>query len=330
MSRSPSQPGSGRGHLEAKVLILDEDLRTAKRIAKVVRSAVQHVECAPALTSVEAVNSDLLIVNLDTLDPSTREMLCSDSALDHTCRRLFYSKNCAGDHLSALFTLGGLSNLLARDPDIDPVDLLVTVRKILSDDIFGVDKYFAWGACAQTRDLRSSDQRRDALSWVKEFASAVSLRDRRQTPFVSVADELLTNAFYNAPADGAGNRIYAHLPRTRTVELQPPDVITVDLRSDGNRIGICVSDPFGSLGVTTVLDYLAKCFRKGSDQVDTKDGGAGLGFYYIFELLSHLVINITPGQRTEAIGLMPLHGSHRDFVESGKSFNVFVSEADTP
>jgi hypothetical protein len=95
---------------------------------------------------------------------------------------------------------------------------------------------------------------------------------------------------------------------------------------DGTRLGASILDPFGSISQERIVSYIAKCFRKGSDQVDEKAGGAGLGLYYIFDALSSFVINIKPGTKTEMIGLIDITGSYKDFVSKGKSFNIFVSE----
>ncbi|RYG65777.1 hypothetical protein EON77_18135 [bacterium] len=95
---------------------------------------------------------------------------------------------------------------------------------------------------------------------------------------------------------------------------------------DGRRLGVAVRDPFGSLRADTVLDYLTRCFRRGPDQIDAKEGGAGLGLYFTFEALSHFVINVSPGRATEMIGLLDVSGTFKDFARRGKSFNMFVTE----
>jgi hypothetical protein len=104
----------------------------------------------------------------------------------------------------------------------------------------------------------------------------------------------------------------------------------LSLMSGGSRIGLAVRDPFGSLKVGTITRYLGKCFRGGDDQVDTKEGGAGLGLYWVFEALSHFVVNVQVGVSTETMGLLDVKGRYRDFVRRGKSFNVFVSDASRP
>jgi hypothetical protein len=139
-------------------------------------------------------------------------------------------------------------------------------------------------------------------------------------------DEFLTNALYNAPVDATGHPRFARRPRTERVELQPEEEITLRVCCDGRRFGISTSDPFGSLAPERLQEYLARAFRRGEDQVNEADGGAGLGFYQILDSLSHFVVNIDPGRRTEMIGLIDVSGGYRTFASNGKSFNIFVKE----
>ena len=85
-----------------------------------------------------------------------------------------------------------------------------------------------------------------------------------------------------------------------------------------------MADAFGSIEVPTVLRYLAKCLRRGSDQVDEKAGGAGLGLFYVFDALGHFIVNLEAGVKTEMIGILDLQARYKDFSERPKSFNVFV------
>jgi signal transduction histidine kinase len=94
--------------------------------------------------------------------------------------------------------------------------------------------------------------------------------------------------------------------------------------ADGKRLALSVQDPFGSLDAAKVIDYLTKCFRRGDDQIDQKEGGAGLGLYLMYESLSHFVVNIHAGRRTELIGVVDITGSYREFARRSKSFNVFL------
>ncbi len=140
----------------------------------------------------------------------------------------------------------------------------------------------------------------------------------------SVAEELISNAVYNAPADELGQAKYAARSRTEAVQLLPGEYVELSFATDGQLLAICVADSFGRLETLTVRQYLRKCFMQGDNQIDNKQGGAGLGLYYIFQSLNHFIINVSPGKRTELIGLMDISGTFKDFAKQAKSLHLFL------
>ncbi len=313
------------GVVPRRVILLEANPLQARRVERVLRATRYQVEVYPAPSAIPAdATCDLLVMNHHALDESARtELLERFSA--SACRRLVtYSGKMAKADLANLLAVHGLTNLLA-DVDVEDEQLLVTVQKILRRDVFGLDKYFPWGAESAGFELRSSMDRPVALKNVEEFTERLRIVPRLRDAIVTAAEELFTNALYDAPVDAGGHHVNAAMSRSVPVGLDG-DPIVVELRTDGRRVGISVRDPFGSLTVDQVLGYLTKCFRAGSDQVDTKPGGAGLGLYYVFESISHMVINLKPGRATEILGLIDVRGTYKDFATRGKSFNVFVDD----
>lgn len=262
----------------------------------------------------------LVVANYDLLDGPARERLLGGSP----GRLLLYSSDVVRPEFSEVFGRWRVANIVAMPPELDPTELTVTIRKLVGGSIFGIDQYFSRASAAVSFTIERSDRRGDALERIAEFARLAGARGRLAALFVTVADELLTNALYNAPVDGAGNPRHAHLSRTEEIALGEGESIAVELRADGVRAGISVGDPFGALSAERILEHLSKCFRRGHDQVDDKAGGAGLGFYQAFEAVSHLAFNLAPGIRTEAVGIVNVRGSYREFAARGKSFNIFV------
>ncbi|MBA3394367.1 MAG: hypothetical protein H0T89_17100 [Deltaproteobacteria bacterium] len=225
--------------------------------------------------------------------------------------------------LAILFGERQLMNILARSDALDADELSVTLQKMLRGEIFGVDRYFRAGATTKTLAIHGTSQRDEVFEVARRFATDAGVSSRHTELFCTVVDELVTNALYNAPRDNHGRALYAHFPRTQEVTLQPDEQIDVTMCVDGQRLGIAVADPYGSLTSGTVLQYLAKCFRKGTDQLDQKDGGAGLGLYQVFESVTQFVVNLDLGKQTEIIGLIDFRGRYRDFVVRPKSINIF-------
>jgi hypothetical protein len=221
-----------------------------------------------------------------------------------------------------------LTNLLALDRAVSPTELIVTTQKILRHDIFGLDKYFGWGVEPTSIRIRSSHDLSAAIDAATKFASDLKVHPRLIENTATIVDELITNALYNAPVDASGAPRFAHLPRTTPVELAPTEEVLLTFCCDGRSLGLAVTDSFGSMTEERSLEYLVKCLRREDNNPGIEKGGAGLGLYMAFDSVNHLVLNICQGTKTEVIGLIDIRGSYRDFVNRGKSFNIFLCAHD--
>lgn len=206
-------------------------------------------------------------------------------------------------------------------------DLHVTLRKLASGDIFGIEKYFAWDARGYALRLSSSEEKGRVVEAAEDFSRQLCVAPRMQALVATVLDEFVSNALYNAPVDEGGAFRFRDYRRTRPVRLGDGEAIDVRFCADGRRLGVSVSDPFGSLEPENVRSAIARGLRRTAPSWDRDEGGAGLGFYCAFESVSHLVVNIDARRRTELIGILSLRDTYRDFLDSGKSFNVFEAAA---
>lgn len=305
------------------------DKRGTNGISRLLRRAVGEVAVVDSLQDLGDVsNFALVAVFYEELSPEEQSEIVADfSARTGRPTLLLLSERCLNFDFATLFNSRILTNVLmvdANGPDIG--DLLVTVQKIRHRDIFGLEKYFVWGVEPRSLSLNSSQEKPQVIAAINDFAAGIGVPTRLRALIRTVADEFLSNALYNAPVTADGSNRYARLPRTVPVQLEPHERIEVRFCCDGRRFGLSTSDPFGSLQPVILQEYLARAFRNGEDQVAETPGGAGLGFYQILDSLSHFVVNIDPGRRTEVIGLVDVSGSYRTFASGGKSFNIFVTE----
>lgn len=203
-------------------------------------------------------------------------------------------------------------------------DLHVTLRKLNSGDIFGIEKYFAWSAREHRASLQSSDERDTLYEALNAFTARLCVHGRLRALALTVLDEFVSNALYNAPVDASGVKRFGDLHRTTPVMLGEEERVEVRFCADGRRLGLSVVDPFGSLKMESLRGTLVRGLRRGAQRWDRDTGGAGLGFFCAFESLSHLVVNVDPGRRTELIGILTLRDTYREFLVSGKSLNMFT------
>jgi hypothetical protein len=305
-----------------RILLVEKSEEHIEQLAQLVR-VLGRVEVQREVPAAGAWKAG--IINLDALTAEEKEQLFAAPPVEPHNLILYTQDPTRSTMVGALERLG-LAQVLANNDGVDGEELYITLHKLLSGEVFGLDKYFSWGARAVQRKLQSSEEKQEAIETAIAFAQDAGLQQRLVDLFSLVAEELLTNALYDAPTNAKGEHRFAHYARSRAVHLSPGEEICMTLCCDGRRIGISVLDPFGSLEPGKIASYLVKCFRKGDNQVDRKEGGAGLGLFYALEAVSHLSAGIEPGRSTELLGLVDLRGTYRDFAAKGKSLTVFRAE----
>lgn len=314
--------------------ILFVDLTTDPALERVARRALVSTGCnfTVARTREEADKAlqprsiDLLLINYDDAGTGTRDFVTNMLKDGHQFYTVLVSQKKDKDHLIDLFSHDRLRNLIARNGEVEEKELIITTEKLLRQDIFGLDKYFVWGVEFVQEVVGDSQEKGAHIQRVADFVRSLKCDERFVRLAEIVADELLMNALYDAPIDDDGKALYASLPRTERVQLEARDRAILEYGSDGQNFAIACRDRFGALKAQTVVNYLRKCFAQDDHQIDTKAGGAGVGFYMIFQSLSQLVINIEPGKMTETVGLIDIRKSYRDTKSKSKSFNIFVKQ----
>lgn len=129
----------------------------------------------------------------------------------------------------------------AEDPDDD--ELVVTSVKLSSGDIFGLEKYLAWGVKVNETTIDTYEAKREALLAVTASARDGGARRPTIARIESVVDELLMNAMYDAPAVATGKAV----PTPRRI-TDPVGDAEARLRwaADGRYFAVSVEDRYGA------------------------------------------------------------------------------------
>lgn len=291
---------------------------------------VTEVSTPEELASIPAhEGANIGLVEYDSLTPGERDAwLTLTRQAPATMRWVLISSGAWREDMVRLLENGVLRNVVAMGPTelghrVNVPELLTTVRKLVTGDIFGLDKYIAWGARAERVSIHSSAQREQVYDEARRFLAELQVVPRLAATYHNVLDEFLTNALYNAPVDGEGKRLFAHRSRDEVVELPEGQQVHVTLASDGEELCVAVSDPYGSMPISVAQRYLARCFKRGSDQIESKPGGAGMGLYLCANSLVQMILNVAPGRRTEFIGTLSIVRGYRASAQSAKSLNFF-------
>src|SRR5262245_8059371 len=178
--------------------------------------------------------------------------------------------------------------------------VFVTAQKLLTGDIFGIEKYLPEGTPVHYLRLHDFEGRGRAIDTVLDFAEGARIRRQIRTAIGSVCEELLMNALYDAPVDDSGHQMFAEVdPHDRT-RTRSPRPVSIRYAATEHQFAIAVRDRFGRLAKNTILAYVNKCLAQ-PNQIDRKTYGAGLGLYLVANAAASYIVNVAYGIATEVV-----------------------------
>ena len=250
-------------------------------------------------------------VALFVVDRTTREQV-GDELRGLAAPVVVVGDDLDDDGLISLMLEAPVSHLV-RDPG--DRELGVTSEKLVSGDLFGLEKYLAADSAVQEREVASDLQKRAAIGEVMAWAESVGARTPILHRLASVIDELLMNALHDAPRE------------SRPIVLAETGGRAV-LRwgCDDRVIAVSVSDGFGALRQRDVIDHVrrARDERGRPNPATTDEPGAGLGLYLVLANVASLIVNVDPGRLTEVVCLFDRAQPGCRAIASGvRSLHVF-------
>ncbi len=176
---------------------------------------------------------------------------------------------------------------------------------------------YSWELEAQSSELKLASSV-DRQAMIQQIVARAGIEGKRflREKVESVLEETLTNALYHAYRDRNGKEKYARRSR---VTLGSNEILTIRFRASDNGLFLSVSDQAGSLGFEDIAASLFRCYES-STQIQTKEGGAGLGTYMIFDAVTHLKFVATPGKSTVVSCWI---SDQRSYDPDNFSFNFF-------
>jgi anti-sigma regulatory factor (Ser/Thr protein kinase) len=289
--------------------------RTLRRTLGAVGSQVEFHDSPDAVPAGETA--------LVVIDGATRRALAPGQleALAGSAGLIVLGDSIEHDDVVAMLRGRGVDHVIADADEPDDTEIVVTSVKLLSGDLFGLEKYLAWGVRVGERVVRTYEAKREAMGEVTGYAKEVGARRPVIAKIESVVDELLMNALYDAPAAAGGTR-----PPPVTGNNEPPPEARAVLRwaCDGRYFAVSVEDAFGALRKDAIVEHLARArSERGRPRPGHEGNGAGLGLYFILSSVTRFVANIEPGKRTEVVCLFDLKQAGRDADACARSLHVF-------
>jgi CheY-specific phosphatase CheX len=206
---------------------------------------------------------------------------------------------------------------------LDETELVVTSSKLFGSDIFGLDKYLSWGARISDFEVASYDEKSIALLAIAEAAKRAGARRSLIARVERVADELLMNALYDAPAVHRGRE--PRVPQTleECAALAATSAL-IRYGCDGRYFGVSVEDRYGELQKRAILDAFTRARRThGQPRVG---GSAGLGLYFVLSSATLFCANVAARARTEVLCLFDMRQAVSETHATARSWHVFRRE----
>ncbi len=217
--------------------------------------------------------------------------------------------------LDTLLT-AGWTHVVSHPMPLLGEELLSTLQKLLRRDIFGLEKYMAWGAEMRLYTLEDATEREAAVRTLAKDVVAVGLPDRVASMVSVIADELIANALYVAPVDAEGKRFRKNDNREERRALAGKDVVTVRWATDARYLGIEVCDRWGTIDPKPVGPRLASSTRHALSE-------GGMGMPLVYACCNQFVVQVAPNVRTEIITLLDVRYKPTE-LGRGASFHTFV------
>lgn len=329
-----------------RALCITRNPALRRTLRRTLKGAGSSVEFFDHLSEELANGAALIIIDQDcrrSSDPGVIQMVSEGG------RIIILGDSLEDDEVVSLIRNLPMNHLISEFQNPDELELVVTSVKLLSGDIFGLHKYLSWGTEIREASVRSYEEKRANLQEIAEHAKAVGARRQVIARIESVADELLMNALYDAPAVSRGVSRQNVMDKVGPDQAGPdqagPDQAGSDQAGpdraasrsagaeaallryacDGRYFAISVQDNYGELHKEAILDHLsrARAQRGRPREDDSAVGGAGLGLYFILSSVTRFIANIEKGHRTEVICLFDMKQRGRDADNCARSLHIF-------
>ncbi len=149
----------------------------------------------------------------------------------------------------------------------------------------------------------------EILSWISDQGNVP--QDHIDS-LVVILDEMTENSLYAAPRDGKGVAYYA---KGESRELSEHEEVRIDIALSDNRLGLMITDNWGTLPSSVFLRNMAHAMDEG---VEAGVGGAGL--YMMWRLSHYFQIRVHPQHRTQVTTLWDLKEPIDMDINSGFQF----------
>jgi hypothetical protein len=305
-----------------RAVLLERNKMVSRRLVRYFASA--GIEAIP-VEDPAAIAPHVATVDLIAADTFDGDVVAAQVRAKPSLRGLLWTAEPIKRSMRYLCENAQISNVLGRkdfESTPRPWELMMVLRRLVApaDAAPPIDAYLDWGFSGFQDKVATTAGRDAAVAHVQSFINVLQVPKRIGEMFGELTHEMLMNAMYDAPAGPDGKAKYAQ-DRKAELSLLDGEQPILRLATDGTKLVLQVSDPFGRLQRKHVFDGLARGLAQG--EMDHSHGGAGLGMMVCHNSTAAMFFDVVRGRHTEVTGVFELDLNLREFRTQAKSLHFF-------
>lgn len=179
----------------------------------------------------------------------------------------------------------------------------------LKTDQFNLERYFPEGTPTKKIKIARFSHTRAAIEALNNHLAKQGVRGRLAGLVASCTDELILNSIFKAPGKKAPK-----VPENKSGEPSDFELegqVEVELADAENYMGVCVTDPYGTLKKSKFYDSIRKHYAvMGPRHISEQ---TSIGLHGVISTGLSLVLVTKPKARTQAMLFFPKVESFKDF-----------------
>lgn len=174
-------------------------------------------------------------------------------------------------------------------------------------------------------EFQESNQKHDILADIESLISARGVIKSVAADALNIADELFTNAIYNAPFVDKDNNPSDVSRGEANVKLSGGKKARLFMGADERRLVMGCSDQYGSLNLLKLFERIKNCYDHGvAENMNMHGGGAGIGSFLVYNsAMSYFALTET-GSFTQICCTLPIKISGRARSEMQKNLHFII------
>lgn len=159
---------------------------------------------------------------------------------------------------------------------------------------------------------------------LRSFLKKNQCRENRADVICTAMEELIMNAFFNAPVSSSGQFLFRHCNRSENIVPEKDRPVFLQMGISGEYFIGTVTDSYGSLDRYEMLRRIIMGFQSAYQVINRPDEmGSGLGLPLVFRSAGALHFLISPQKKTRVSAIFRIVNMSRKFSERFRFISTY-------